>query len=239
MALLHSPSVVTSGLLLYVDAANPKSYPGSGGTWTDVSGRGLAATINNPQTFSTAFGGGINTPANQITTFISMPIQALQNLTSGSVWTMEWTLTILSGTAGVRYGPHMTIGGGNEFIWVYDTNTPGTNVMYLFNSSLITSTNPLFEYNVPLTLSITRNVTAYRVYKNGVFAAEYTGLGGDFNTKNIQSWVLDQEQDSVGGGFDVNQNLNANWHNVRLYDRILTDSEILQNFNALRGRYGL
>jgi hypothetical protein len=48
-----------------------------------------------------------------------------------------------------------------------------------------------------------------------------------------------QEQDGIGTSFDPNQNTNANWHNVKLYDRILTADEILQNFNAQRGRYGL
>ena len=40
MSLTHGPAIVTSGLLLYLDAANPKSYPGSGNFWYDVSGNG-------------------------------------------------------------------------------------------------------------------------------------------------------------------------------------------------------
>lgn len=240
MALVHSPSIVTSGLLLCVDAANPKSYSGSGTAWNDLSGRGYAATINNPQTFSTTYGGGVLTPSNQITTFISMPLQPLQALSSGTIWTMEWTLTILSGTAGVRYGPHMTIAGGNEFIWVYDTvNSPPLLYNYLFNSNLDSGSNPTFEYNVPMMMTLTRNGLTYQCYKNGVFAAQYTNLTGNFDTRSVQSWVLDQEQDGIGTSFDVNQNLNANWHNIKLYDRVLTSQEIQQNFNAIRGRYGL
>ena len=47
MALSHSPSIVTNGLVLCLDAANSKSYPGSGTTWTDLSGRGNNGTLVN------------------------------------------------------------------------------------------------------------------------------------------------------------------------------------------------
>lgn len=47
MALSHSPSIVTNGLVLCLDAANTKSYPGSGTTWTDLSGRGNNGTLVN------------------------------------------------------------------------------------------------------------------------------------------------------------------------------------------------
>jgi hypothetical protein len=47
VALSHSPSIVTNGLVLCLDAANTKSYPGSGTTWTDLSGRGNNGTLVN------------------------------------------------------------------------------------------------------------------------------------------------------------------------------------------------
>jgi hypothetical protein len=40
MSFFHSPNIVTNGLVMAVDAANPKSYPGSGTTWYDISGNG-------------------------------------------------------------------------------------------------------------------------------------------------------------------------------------------------------
>ena len=59
MSLFHSPSLVTSGLVLCLDAGNPKSYPGSGTTWTDLSGRGNHGTLVNGPTFNSANGGSI------------------------------------------------------------------------------------------------------------------------------------------------------------------------------------
>lgn len=52
MALQHSPSIVTNGLILCLDAANPRSYPGSGSNFFDVSGNGNHHTIINSPTFS-------------------------------------------------------------------------------------------------------------------------------------------------------------------------------------------
>ena len=54
MALYHSPLVVTDGLVLYVDAANRKSYPGSGTTVYDLSGYGNNGTLINGVTFNTS-----------------------------------------------------------------------------------------------------------------------------------------------------------------------------------------
>jgi hypothetical protein len=47
MGLSHSPSIITQNLVLCLDAANPKSYPGSGTTWTDLSGNGNTGTLVN------------------------------------------------------------------------------------------------------------------------------------------------------------------------------------------------
>ena len=47
MSLSHNPRIVTSGLVMLLDAANPKSYPGTGTTWSDLSGNGNNGTLTN------------------------------------------------------------------------------------------------------------------------------------------------------------------------------------------------
>ena len=59
MSLGHGASIVRNGLVLYLDAANPKSYPGSGTTWKDLSGNGNNGTLVNGPTFNSANGGSI------------------------------------------------------------------------------------------------------------------------------------------------------------------------------------
>jgi len=59
MAVGYNPRIVTDGLVLALDAGNTKSYPGSGTTWTDLSGNGNTGTLTNGPTFDSANGGSI------------------------------------------------------------------------------------------------------------------------------------------------------------------------------------
>ena len=59
MALNHGPKLVTDGLVLWMDAADRTSYPGSGTTWTDLTRNGYNGTLTNGPTFSSANGGAI------------------------------------------------------------------------------------------------------------------------------------------------------------------------------------
>ena len=59
MGVAYNSSIVTNGLILCLDAGNRKSYPGTGTTWTDLSGRGNNGTLTNGPTYSSANGGSI------------------------------------------------------------------------------------------------------------------------------------------------------------------------------------
>ena len=60
MGLSHSPRIVTDGLVFCLDAANIRSYPGTGTTWTDLKG-GNEGTLTNGPTFSSDNAGSIST----------------------------------------------------------------------------------------------------------------------------------------------------------------------------------
>ena len=59
MGVFAGPEVVEDGLVLALDAGNTKSYPGSGTTWTDLSGNGNNGTLTNGPTYSSSNGGSI------------------------------------------------------------------------------------------------------------------------------------------------------------------------------------
>lgn len=59
MSYHNGPKIVSEGLVLYLDAANSKSYSGTGTTWTDLSGNSNNATLVNGPTYSSLNGGGI------------------------------------------------------------------------------------------------------------------------------------------------------------------------------------
>jgi len=54
MATNYNPKITTDGLVLCLDAANPKSYPGSGTAWFDISGNSRNGTLTNSPTFSSS-----------------------------------------------------------------------------------------------------------------------------------------------------------------------------------------
>jgi hypothetical protein len=202
-------------------------------TWINTAGRTANAFIRGTSTVVASYNGAVYTPLSQTTTYVELPESILQALPNGLTWTMEIAVTIPDASQfGTRYGPHMTVSGGNDFIWQW--NATDSN---LYASTLASGTNPTWTVNVPLILTLTRNDTSWKVFKNGVFSAEYTL--STTNTTAIQGWILDQEADGLKGGFDANQNLSALWHRVSFYSRILSNDEILQNFNVQKVRFGL
>ncbi len=184
----------------------------------------------NLNTISKSF-GGYNTPASQTDQYIVLPESCLQSLTNGYEWTLEYWMEPLSDLNG-RYGPTMTVSGGNDFLISYSTSD-----FYIYTSTLSSGTNPTYTINTPMLVTITRNTSTWRIYKNGIFAAEYSYVSAD--TKTITGWIADQEQDAIKGGFDSLQNVNANWYNFKLYDGILSDAEILNNYTVTKTKYGL
>jgi Concanavalin A-like lectin/glucanases superfamily/Carbohydrate binding domain len=77
-----------------------------------------------------------------------------------------------------------------------------------------------------------------RFYHNGVFVGTAT-VSADSGATTNGYLIVGQESDSPGGGFDPNQNLDGRFGRLMIYNRALSDAEILQNYNAVRSRYGL
>jgi hypothetical protein len=59
MAIFNNPRIITDGLVLALDAGNPKSYPGSGTAWTDLSGNGNTGTLVNGTGYNSGNGGSL------------------------------------------------------------------------------------------------------------------------------------------------------------------------------------
>ena len=204
----------------------------TGSTWLDISGNDYNATFAGSLVTTTRFGGGYTTPANQITNYLIMPAAALQSLTNGYSWTINTWLELVT-ISGTRYWMHMSVAGGNDFIFQVDS----AGVLTVYGGALVSGTNPTFTANTPTMITLVRNSSTWSLYKNGTFAASYTYTGVD--TKTIVYWIMDQESDAPGGGFDPNQNTNANWFEVALFDRILSAADITSEYNRTKGRYGL
>ena len=219
------------GLVLFLDAANQDSYPGTGTAWYDLSGNARNAYIRGTVISGTTNGGYFETPANQTATYIELPEAAPQALSDGTVFTLEWWCT-MKDTATGRYQMSMVDSvGGNLYIISKDATSFG-----IWNVSLISGTAPTYTVDVPQQLAVVSIGTNQFFYKNGVLTSVWNLYSSIITTTGF---IIDQEQDASKGGFDPAQNTYGWWHVVRMYNRALSAYEIAENFQAERGRFGV
>lgn len=217
MGVLYSPKIVTDGLVLALDAANPKSYPGSGTNWNDLSGNGNNGTLVNGPIFDSSNLGSISFDGvdDRIETNFSI---------SGIESTISIVLSTISSSPGYYIAQSTGIGGGRFLI----NATNGKDFGLRIGSNTLTTTG---EYNNWFILSVVRQANGLTTfYKNGVVVGTFT------NTTPFVNGIL---VDIGGSRFVSNRTTNSKISNVQIYNRALTPQEVLQNYNAIKGRYGL
>jgi hypothetical protein len=219
------PSILTNGLVLALDAANSKSYPGSGTTWSDLSGNGNTGTLTNGPTFNSANGGTI--VFDGVDDFISVPDSTSWDFTVG-VSIDFWVYVNAYGSSGTMF-IHQQSGatfGGFE-IW---SNRSG---VILFNKnggvSLVVSTAS-FVLNSWNHIVCTANGTTAIIYLNSIsIGSASTGLPDNVTgILRIGGWI-------GGSGYQVNGRLAS----MKIYNIALTASQVLQNYNSQKSRFNL
>ena len=218
----YGPKTITNGLVLYLDAANKKSYPGSGTTWTDLSGNNYNGTLTNGPTFSATNGGNIvfdgtddNIQLGNASTFlptsaITLSCWAKTNVTN-TYKKLFVTINSGNGGAGLR-GLYWSIG------------TDGTYSYYI---GVITNVGT-GEVDVNISLSTTR-------YYN--FAATYDGstikiyLDGVLLNSSSHSGTINNGGIGRISGYDNNnESWNGNIATFSIYNRALSATELFQPY---------
>ena len=220
MGVFAGPEVVEDGLVLCLDAGNPKSYPGSGTTWTDLSGRGNNGSLENGVGYNSGNGGSLVFDGVDDTVNFTYDLR--------SDWTYEcWALhNTVSGFAFLGQGP-TTIRSGLH-IWFRD----GSNLRFgMYGNdtdalSLTTSTGVWYHY------CFTYNHSTFlkQIYRNGV---QLTGIPQQTQTSYIGTGTVRIGATYSSGGAYANGRIASS----KLYTRVLTPQEIQQNYNALKSRY--
>ena len=231
MALSHSPKIVTDGLVLCLDAADPKSYSGSGTTWYDRSGNGYDATLQGTIDFTSNHGGELNYGNNQIVDWVQLDGNAFSSITTSHVWSLE-TVMRLDTITGTRYMHSMSKGGDSNFA-IVQVNSSGT--IHPYNETKNSGSDAGFNTGEKFLFTIVHKSGSQDVYKNGVWVANYSAANDV--SGGLNGWVLNQEQDGNLGGFSAVQNTPMGIYSVRLYNKSLTAEEVLQNYNAQKGRF--
>lgn len=220
-------SVITSGLILNLDAAKPASYPGSGTTWTDLSGNGYNGTLNNGPTYSTLGGG-------------SIVFDGVDDYVSGTLPSTSVTSITLQGWVNVqsgRKGPFFRFGsnGGGFSIGqgaTYYTQT-GTEVVMLFSNVRWISTGASWNTGWQMVTMVLDSSGVPSAYKNDTLVGSYSGTN---SIAPSGSYIMGRViGDEPGGGGPWTGNAATFW----AYNRALSSTEIAQNFSTTRARFGV
>ena len=219
---VNRPYVIRNGLILYLDAGNTSSYPGSGTVWTDLSVSGFNGTLTNGPTFNSANGGSIVFDGTN--DFVQC---------SGSPTVSEATFIVWvkrNGTQGNYAGLLFSRGTDSSGFSFGLTNQLG----YTWNNDPLTY-NWASGLTVPnaawamCTLVVTSsNATVYLHQASGLTSAVNTNVHG--------SSILDDIQIAYDSFWT---HFNGDIAQALLYNRALSAQEIAQNFNVTRRRYGI
>jgi hypothetical protein len=231
MSLSHSPKIVTNGLVLCLDAADKKSYPGTGTLWTDRSGNGNNGTLVSTPTFNSGNGGSLSFDGTDYVTVPNSDNINLVNTISLETWVKYTTPlnTVLIEKSSINSHYQLQIFSSS----LGSPGIPGQLVFMLQPNSdnwVVTGivTNDGNWYHVVGTYD--RTVTTAKIYVNGILRNTNSSiLNGP--TGHTQPLLIGSRSGGSGFGGSIG--------GVKIYNRALTAQEILQNFNATRGRYGI
>ena len=215
MGLSHAPRVITDGLVLGLDAANTRSYGGSGTTWTDLIGSNNGTLTNGP-TYSSDRGGAIVFDGSN--DYVNAPVTKTASCTF-SCWArsaaVNGRMLFNAGPSGT--GPDVFFYNSNVSwnTWDGDGNP--------FASTPASATDGNWHYYVVVN-DASSNA---KLYYDGELLGTATYKNASANT-NL----------TIGGNTGSYQ-WNGNISNFMLHNRVLSAAEVQQNFNALRGRFGI
>ena len=215
MATNYNPTIVTDGLVMCCDAANSKSYPGSGTTFIDVSGNGNHGTLNNSPTHDTEGGGCFEFDANTERIVIAIDLQNNQFTVFGFA-----RYTTSSGNGRVI--------SSHQNNWLMGWYANNTSYYYAGNAWILTGNGG--NTTDWICFAATGDTTAdnWKFYRNGIKIADNSNGGNGPNGITLGGW---------GNGAAEASNCKVAY--VNAYRRVLTDAEVKQNYNALKGRFGL
>jgi hypothetical protein len=223
MSLGHGASIVRDGLVLCLDAANKKSYSGTGTAWNDLSGNGRNSTLVNIPVYSTTNSGIFSFNGTDEYAFGTLPTFAVGSSATIEAYVQLNNVTNLCaifshGQSGSSFGMGLVILNSN-------LRFRNSTADHGLSSPTTLATGQWYH----IALSITASQTTG--YCNGLSQ----GTSNQVITSNaIADYHISRRSANSGNEF-VNGNIAA----LRVYNRALSAAEIQQNFNALSGRYGV
>ena len=248
MAFYYSPKIVTDGLVLYLDAANPNSYVSGSTTWRDISRGGNNGTLINGPTYSSTNGGSIVFDgSNDYVTLGNVFNDVIAG--SGKKFSTLCTFLPLSTSNQALFSKYSDAENGREFaVFVRDVGF-GFKIDVIFSTNLNGFVNVVRSdttlvinnlYNIVITYDDTQltSLDKINIYVNGNISSKTQPNIGTFGPI-----VAGPAQFGLGAAIaSTNQTsyrYNGRIYNFSLYSKLLSTSEVLQNYNATKSRFGL
>ena len=228
MSVFGGPDIVTDGLVLHLDAANRKSYPGSGTTWYDLSGNGSNATRYNSSFTGDAFSFDGNTDY-----FL------VGNVGSNSVKTVSCWFTMDNVDTQMALFGFGTVATNTQDIYMWGADSNGAFGFNHWNGDSwgfaggedLIKNNGYFNVVAEFNFS---DYTSNRLWLNGTLKTLSNQRGTNLQRSQSNNFGI-----GINGWNSVNQTWAGDISIVSVYDRPTTTNEVLTNYNALKGRYGL
>ena len=229
MAIFRGPKIVTNGLVLALDAADKNSYSGTGTTWKDLSGNAYNGSLNTGPLFSSTNGGSIAFDGTTVGQEVNIGTKTINFASGGTfeIWTkidnVNRNQGFFSMNPGATYINFYSPGATNQKMrWEVIGNS--ANAFNAINS-LTTLQNNVW-YHVVGNFDPSGGST--RIYINGSLdnsQSSYT---------NVPSSVTSQIIIGSYGGI-----LDGNIAVAKIYNRVLSTSEVAQNYQTTKTRFGL
>lgn len=241
MGVDYNPSITLSGLVMYFDPANLKSYPGSGTTISDLSGNSVVGTISGSPSFSTLAKGefnfdGVNNKA--IVTNLTLnyhsyiTVSAWVKVNSGATGGYIINKNSYFASATTDFPLAMALSPTHIYCVVSD----GTSFSVTTPVNGVQVSIPGSYGNVWSHISMTFGNNQFFLYYNGNVIYS-TSCSFTLST-NAREWTIGRPAFENGGGVGL-ERFDGAISQVLIYNRDLSSTEILRNFNATRGRYGV
>lgn len=223
---IATKGIVQNGLVLNLDAGVSDSYPGSGNTWTDLSGNGYNATLVNGVSHSNKFFSfdGSND-------YINLNRQFTLNKSNG---TLEFIVN--RDTTSLRT---FLINSANDLRNMIEFNT--SNIRTETQNNCNTFNSPTFEFSTNKWYVFTVRFVNSKSYwhVNGEYVGETPNYGSN-DCGSPTNQLLDNFKFRYIGLYSrYSSYYDGKLGSFKIYNRALTQQEILQNFNATRGRFGI
>jgi hypothetical protein len=220
----YGPRIVSNGLVLCLDAANKNSYRGTGTTWTDLSGNSNNGTLTNGPTFnSTNMGVIVFDGTNDYVS--SFPTQ-ISGVGSKTICAFIYpTTTSRAGICGIR-------NSSDGWVFTINRNASG-NLTYFHTTGTAVEVSAGISINNWVQVCVTYSTITSTVilYKNG-YQVGSTATSVSTIVGSSFKGVIGDEDASITTPFK------GNISNLQIYNRDLSATEVLQNYNATKSRFG-